>query len=846
MSPSSAPPPNRRSPDMTIAPGTRLGPYEIVGRVGEGGMGVVYRARDDRLGRDVAVKVIPPELASDKERLRRFQIEARAAGQLNHPNIVIIHDLGTSDGAPYIVSEMLEGETLRPPLERGPLPARRAVSLAVQIAHGLASAHAAGIVHRDLKPENLFLNRTGVLKILDFGIAKLFQSDGTVGEDTASVLPGLTKTGTILGTASYMAPEQIREQAIDQRTDLFAFGAILYEMLTGEKAFPGATPADRMSAILNRDTPPIPREIDAEVPGIGRIVSRCLEKLPEHRFQTASDLGFALELLTELEPSEVETPRKEAGPSSVIQFPRYERMTYREGNIRNARFAPDGQSVIYGAAQEGSSLRLYWSYPGSPEPRALGDPGTDLLSVCAATSELAVNLRTVFLGGFVTAGTLARMPLGGGAARELVDNVVEADWGPDGRNLAVVREKHGMICLEYPAGRVLYQTPGWLSHARVARDGKSIAFLDHPFRGDDAGGVAVVDMEGHVRHLVGDFASSRGLAWSPAGDEIWFSASKIGADRVVHAVRMDGSARQVFSAPGSSDVQDIARDGTLLIAQGDERLRMEYRNRSGDVVRDLTWLDWSLVRDLTPDARTVLFDETGAGGGQGQSVYMRDVDGAPAVRLGDGTALQFSPDGRWALALQLSNIQPVLLPTGVGEVRPIVTGGLIVRWGAWHPDGRSLLVTGNEPGKGPGLYRVDVDTGRWSRISDREVSGFQEVRVSPDGTRIVAQGADAEFAIFPVDGGEPRTLPGIPGRARVIGWTRDGGSLLYMLRGEVPAPVFRIDVESGERTHWADLAPRSLAGVVTLTRIVMTPDAESFVYSYPRFLTNLYKVEGIL
>ena len=831
---------------MTIAPGTRLGPYEIVGRVGEGGMGVVYRARDDRLGRDVAVKVIPPELASDKERLRRFQIEARAAGQLNHPNIVIIHDLGTADGAPYIVSEMLEGETLRPSLSRGPLPARRAVSLAVQIAHGLASAHAAGIVHRDLKPENLFLNRGGVLKILDFGIAKLFQSDGGVGEETASVLPGLTKTGTILGTASYMAPEQIREQAIDQRTDLFAFGAILYEMLTGEKAFPGATPADRMSAILNRDTPPLPREIESEVPGIGRIVARCLEKLPEHRFQTASDLGFALELLTELEPSEVNAPPPGAAASPPIQFPRFERVTYREGNIRTARFAPDGQSVIYGAALEASPIRIYWSYPGSPEARSIGDTGADLLSVSATTSELAVSLRTVFLGGFVSAGTLARLPLGGGAARELVDNVVEADWGPDGRNLSVIREKHGMIRLEYPAGRVLYETQGWISHARVAPDGKSIAFLNHPFRGDDAGGVAVVDMDGRVQHLVGDFASSRGVAWTPKGDEIWFSAAKVGADRVVHAVRTDGSTRQVFSAPGASDVQDISRNGTLLIAQGDERLRMEYRNRAGDVIRDLTWLDWSLVRDLTRDARTVLFDETGAGGGSGQAVYMRDTDGSPAVRLGDGTAVQFSPDGRWALAFQVRNTVPVLLPTGVGEPRPIRTEGLVVRWGAWHPDGKSLIVTANEPGQGSGLYSLDPETSRWARISDEELSGFQEVRVSPDGGRVVAQGADGEFALFPLDGGEPRSLPGIPGRARIIGWTQDGGSLLYMIRGEVPAPVFRIDIETGERTHWVDLAPRSLAGVVTLTRIVMTPDAESFVYSYPRFLTNLYKVEGLL
>jgi serine/threonine protein kinase len=830
----------------TIAPGTRLGPYEIVARVGEGGMGVVYRARDERLGRDVAVKVIPHELASDKERLRRFEIEARAAGQLNHPNIVIIHDLGTAGGAPYIVSEMLEGETLRPTLERGPLPARRAVSLAIQIDHGLASAHAAGIVHRDLKPENLFLNRSGVLKILDFGIAKLFQSDGAAGDETASVLPGLTRTGTILGTASYMAPEQIREQTIDQRTDLFAFGAILYEMLTGEKAFPGATPADRMSAILNKDTPPLPREIESEVPGVGRVVSRCLEKRPEDRFQTSSDLGFALELLMGIEPSTARTSEAAAAPSAT-QFPRYERVTYREGNVRSARFAPDGQSVIYGAALESNPLGLYWSYPGSPEARALGSPGTDLLSVSSASGELAVSLRTVFLGGFVSSGTLARMPLGGGAARELVDDVVEADWGPDGRNLSVVREKQGMIRLEYPVGRVLYQTPGWVSHARVAPDGKWIAFLDHPFRGDDAGGVAIVDMEGHVRHLVGNFASSRGLAWTPRGDEIWFSAAKVGADRVVHAVRLDGSTRQVFSAPGASDVLDIAKNGTLLIAQGDERLRMEYRNRAGDVLRDLTWLDWSLIRDMSTDGRTVLFDETGAGGGLGQSVYMRDVDGSPAVRLGDGTAVQLSPDGRWALALQLTNTRPVLFPTGVGEPRPItVPEGLVVRWGAWHPGGRSLVMTANEPGKGTVLYRLDLESNRWSRISDRELSGFQEVKISPDGNRVMAQGADAEFTIFPMDGGEPRSLPGIPGRARIIGWSEDGGSIFYMMRGEVPAPVFRIDIETGERTHWVDLAPRSLAGVVTLTRIVMTPDAEWFAYSYPRFLTNLYKVEGIL
>ncbi len=828
---------------MPIAPGTRLGPYVIVARIGEGGMGVVYRARDERLGRDVAVKVLPSDLASDGERLRRFQLEARAAGQLSHPNIVVIHDIGTSGGSPYIVSEMLEGETLRPPLERGPLPARRAIAIAAQMAHGLASAHAAGIVHRDLKPENLFLNRNGVLKILDFGIAKLFQSDGgSGGEETAGILPGLTRTGTILGTASYMAPEQIREQPIDQRADLFAFGAILYEMLTGEKAFPGATPADRMSAILNTDPRALPREVESEVSGIGQVVRRCLEKVPDDRFQTAADLGFALELVLARDPLAAGQDSS-AAVSAPIQSPRFERVTYREGTIRNARFAPDGESVIYGAALEGEPLGLQWSLPGSPEARSLGTPGTTLLSV-SAVGGLAVSLRTVNLGGFVSSGTLARMPLGGGAARELVDNVLEADWDPEGRHLAVIREVQGMMCLEYPVGRVLYKTPGWVSHLRVSPDAKRIGFLDHPYRGDDFGGASVVDMEGTVRHLAGEFATSRGLAWNPAGDEIWFSGAKVGANRVVYAVALDGTLRQVFSAPGSSDVLDISRSGTLLIAQGDERIRMEMCDRAGTLVRDLTWLDWSLVRDVTPDGRRVLFDETGAGGGTGSSVYMRDTDGSPAVRLGEGTAVCFSPDGRWALGLQAKNA-PALLPIGVGEPRTIQLEGIVLRWAAWMPDGRNLVVAGNEPGQGSRLYRLDLETMQWAKIGDWELAGFQEVKVSPDGRWATAQGSDGEFSLYATDGTDRRSLPGIPARARMIGWTKDGAAVFYMIRGEIPCPVFRLDIESGERAHWMDIAPPSSAGVVTLTRVAMTPDAESFVYSYPRFLTNLYKVEGL-
>jgi eukaryotic-like serine/threonine-protein kinase len=831
---------------VKLEPGTRLGPYEILKRIGEGGMGVVYRARDERLGRNVAIKVIQSAGASDPERLRRFQLEARSAGKLNHPNIVIIHDVGTTNGSPYIVSELLEGETLRERLERGPLPPRKALENAIQLARGLAFAHAAGIIHRDLKPENLFLTSAGALKVLDFGIAKLYQTDGAQEDSTSGIAPGLTLTGTVVGTASYMAPEQIRVQQVDHRADLFAFGAILYEMLAGERAFPGATPADRMSAILGSDPRPLAKGVDAEAPGIRRMIERCLEKRLEDRFQSASDLAFALELIEEREPSEAEERgESRMTTSAAITFPTFERLTYREGNIRVARFAPDGQSVIYGAALEGRPLELMWFIPGNPESRSLGTPGTDLFSV-ASTGELAVNLRARHIGGFTTLGTLGRMPLGGGAARELLEEVGEADWDPEGRQLAVIREVRGMTRLEYPIGRVLYQSNGWISHARVSPDGKVIAFLDHPLRGDDFGMLAVVDMQGVKRTLTKSFASSRGVAWRPDGAEVWFSGAEVGADRVLHAVNLEGELRRVFSVPGAADVLDISRSGRLLMAQGDERLHMGLRDRSGGTVRDLSWLDWSLIRDISPDGKRILFDETGAGGGKEHGVYIRETDGSAAVRLGEGTAVAFSPDGRWVLSIMGSS-DPILqlLPMGAGEVRPIPVEGLECQWAGWFPDNKTLCLTANEPGEGTRLYHYDLATGRWTRISDDVVSGFQEVRVSRDGRWVVSLGPEGEFVLYPVQGGEQRSLPGIPLHARIIGFSADDAAIFYFVRGQLPAPVYRIDLKSGERTHWVDIAPPSSAGVVTLTRIAMTPDGEKFVYSYPRFLTNLYTVTGL-
>jgi TolB-like protein len=276
---------------VTIAAGSRLGPYEIVSAIGAGGMGEVYRARDTRLRRDVAIKVLPASFSQDTDRLRRFEQEARAASALNHPSILTIHDLGTHAGAPFVVAELLEGETLRERIAPGPVPARQAVAFAIALAHGLAAAHERGIVHRDIKPENLFITRDGRLKILDFGLARVMVSQTSA---TGAPTAGATEPGTVLGTASYMAPEQVRGQATDARSDIFSFGVVLYEMLSGRRPFTGDSAVETMNAILRDDAPALDPNLGVS-PALERIVRRCLEKRPDLRFPNARDLAFALE-----------------------------------------------------------------------------------------------------------------------------------------------------------------------------------------------------------------------------------------------------------------------------------------------------------------------------------------------------------------------------------------------------------------------------------------------------------------------------------------------------------------------------------------------------------------------
>ncbi|MGH7680965.1 MAG: protein kinase domain-containing protein, partial [Candidatus Eiseniibacteriota bacterium] len=677
---------------MTLTAGIKLGPYEILSLIGQGGMGEVYRARDPRLGRDVAIKVLPASFSADPERLRRFEQEARAAGQLNHPNVVAIYDVGVSEGTPYIVTEFLEGDDLRKVLAAGPIPPRKAAGYMVEVANGLAAAHAKGIVHRDLKPENLHVLPGGHVKILDFGIAKFTRDSGGRADEAAQTLHSLTVTGEILGTASYMAPEQVRDQPTDHRTDLFALGAILYELLTAQKAFPGATAADRISAILNTEPPELPAAIGDPLPGIERVIRRCLGKRPDDRFDSARDLAFTLELLLDSNGIAKSPAALASGVAEAVREPMFRRLTFREGSIEAARFAPDGETVVYSASWEGKPSELFVTRMDSPETRPVGLQDAHLLSV-GPSGDLAVQLRPKDLGGFLTIGTLARLPLMGGVPRELLDGVFAADWGPDGKNFAVVRVGDGDMKLEFPIGRVLFQTAGWMSHPRVAPSGQRVAFLLHPTRGDNGGDLMEVDLDGKARRLAGPFENVYGTAWCPDGATLWTTATRSGGSPGVLAVGPHGTQQPIHHSAGYVGAEDISRSGDALLMRLDPRMRMEYGTKGNPDSVELSWFDWCIARDMSPDGKWILFDETGLGSVGGASVFVRATDGSPAVFLGEGKAMCFSPDGRWALSSPRRDEKSLLLlPMGAGENVTLPMGDIHVHHATWFPDGQHLCL----------------------------------------------------------------------------------------------------------------------------------------------------------
>jgi len=786
---------------MALATGVRLGPYEVIAPLGSGGMGEVYRAKDPRLAREVAIKVLPTAFSSDPDRLRRFEQEVRAAGLLNHPNVMAIYDLGVHEGAPYVVCELLEGETLRSELAGGPLAPRPTLDYAIQIAQGLAAAHGKGIVHRDLKPENVFVTREGRIKILDFGLAKLTHpEEGGERTDLPTTTAG-TEPGVVLGTLGYMSPEQVRGKPADHRSDIFAFGAILYEMLSGKRAFHGDSAADTMSAILREDPPELSETNRAVPPALDRLVRHCLEKNPERRFHSAADLAFDLESLTGVsapaltaahEPARARG-RRLAVPLAALLLaagllaagwflggrgqtsgpPVFRQLTFRRGLLNSARFTDDGQTVVFGAAWEGKPSELFMTRIGTPESRPLGIPRAGRV-VGVVSGELAVTF------GPPWNRTLSRVPLAGGVPREVATKVSDSDLAPDGKSFAVVADRGGRATLEYPIGTKLYENASGLSNTRISPDGQRVAFFEHPLLGDNRGFVAVVDRKGAKTVLTPEFASTSGLAWHPSGKEIWFTAAEVGSQSAVHAVGLSGKSRVVVRAPGRLAIHDIAKDGRLLVSNNRTRSVIRFRGPGESTERELSWLDYSVLRDLSPDGRQLLLDEEGEGGGRNYGVYLRPTDGSPAVRLGEGRALGISPDGAWVLTIPPdANDRLILLPTGAGEPKQLPATGIRYSFAAWLPEGREFIVAGNRPGEGVRLFLHPLEGGPPRPIGPSSLGG--PPALSRDGRLIIVQDEKGTARLYTLDGKQPpRPLPAVkPDDCSTPGARTANGSTSY-------------------------------------------------------------------
>jgi len=843
---------------MTLERGARLGAYEIFALIGAGGMGEVYRARDSRLGRDVAIKILPASFSSDADRLSRFEQEARAAGALNHQNLLTVHELGRHEGQVYIVSEVLDGESLRERLEAGTISVTRTIDYAQQIANGLAAAHEKGIVHRDLKPENIFITNDGRVKILDFGLAKLTIADqATTNLPTANIR---TDPGTVMGTVGYMSPEQVRGQNVDARSDIFSFGAVLYEMLSGRRAFHGDSNADTMSAVLREDPPELSHSGRAIPPALERIAMHCLEKNPTQRFQSARDIAFDLQSLSVSSGTQPAVRRQSLRPFAIIAgvlllvglgigagvigsrfwkpaaIPSFKLLTFQRGGIDQARFASDGQTVIYGAMWEGQPLRSYALTIGSPVSRALGIEGT--VVALSSTGELAI----------INAGRLSRLPLSGGAPREVATAIGAAGWTADGKDLVVARRVGEQMQIEFPIDHPVYRSSFGSGVICVSRNGQWVAFTECQSSTGPCG-VAIVNQRGEKRVLVDGFAFTSGVTWSADDREVWFSARKNERMRALFAVDMRGHLRTVLRVPNDIYLQDIAPNGDVLFEIVDSRVQT-LLSRAGERDRDLSWLDGTTVVDITPDGKKILFIEDGLAETQ-TAAYLRNTDGSPPIRLGDGYAERLSPSGDAAIVyVRGKPPRETIVPTGAGKTTSLATPPSIVDFNGidWFPDGRRVIYTANETTGRSRLFVQNIDSNMATPITKPGVGYPHFCKcLSPDGRSVVAFDERGVLNLYSVDGGSFRPLPGIrKGNVpRPMQWTADGKKLIVYEMGGLPRPIELYDLATAKRTPLVSFNPTDVAGVLGLVRVRASADLHTFAYSFRRQASRLVLARGL-
>jgi serine/threonine protein kinase len=867
---------------MSLQPGVRLGPYEILSPLGAGGMGEVWKARDTRLDRFVAVKVLPEHLAKHPESLARFEREAKAVAALNHPNITGIFDIGNSDGIAYVAMELLEGESLRTRLEQGPLTPKQATALAIQIAQGLAAAHEKGVIHRDLKPDNLWITREGRLKILDFGLAKQLPSMG-MGPDsfvpTAAIQAGHnTEKGMILGTLGYMSPEQVRGEAVDARADLFSFGVVLFEMLTGRRAFARDTASDTMAAIL-RDDPPELEGTSKPIPlALRRIIDHCLEKAPGRRFQDARDVAFALESLSSSEGSAPLTAPfasqnrrttwvwallvgaavlgagmagwlSRGGPAAL---PTFRPLSHERGTLSAARFIPNTSEVIYSARWGVQPEQWYTRKLEQPGVQTIPGGEGPILSVTREGEVLA--LTNAYLTHGQLSGRLFSLPVVGGSPREWAEGTWGCDQGDRSGDMACILGSYGAeIRIEWPLGHPVYRCLNTLRSPRIRGD--QLAVFQEKQGNVEEGVLLLVDRKGQVRELC-SLRGFTGLAWGPRADEIWVSTYQRGESRIL-ALDLAGRSRMLLHHAGRLELQDVDAGGRVLAALHTYQ-RHTFSHAEGESLdRDLSWLDAQATMGMTSDARTVLLANLGEWSTTEGSLYLRPLSGGPAQRLSSGGSSQptLSPNGLWVCSFTHDpEFSLVVTPTGRGVAQKIPMPGMKdgdISANVYN-DGRRVFVWGS---LNRGLFAgfsLDLASGEFHKVTRGGLSPFLfEAPCSPDGQWLaLIDGNKLENGVNPIviihsDGTGERIYNWLkPGEA-ISGWGADSASLIVWDRNRLPAVVERLDLATGRRTRMAQISPPDPAGVPGIQGVFPSPTGTRYAYNFVRRLSQLYTIEGL-
>jgi serine/threonine protein kinase len=853
---------------MSILPGRRLGPYEILSAIGAGGMGEVYKARDTRLNRIVAIKVLPAHLADSAELRERFEREAKTIASLNHPQICILHDIGHQDGIDYLVMEYVEGETLAQRLVKGPLPIQQVLQYSTEISDALDKAHRKGVTHRDLKPGNIMLTKSGT-KLLDFGLAKLKQeaAPATPESQLVTMKDAVTAEGTILGTLQYMAPEQVEAKEVDARTDIFAFGAVVYEMATGRRAFEGKTQASLIAKILETDPPPIASLQPMTPAALDRVVKRCLAKDPEERWQSARDLEVELKWIAEgssQSKPRVATPASKMAarivPWAIAALfalalggelflaksgkpdVQYTTVTFREGKLDTARFSHDGQTIVYSGEWEGNPRQIAMYRVGSPESRDLGIPSATVASV-SSSDQLAVfrNCEHFFL--LECGGTLATVSLAGGSPRELAGHVAYADWSPDGKQLVLSKYSTGGPTLEFPPGHVLYQQKaGWFGHPKFSPDGSLIAFENHPIFGADEGTIDTVDLSGKQSVLSKGWLSLEGLAWSPNGKEVWFASNSVRAGWAdsLRSVTLSGKERTALTLP-TVRLHDIASDGRILLSRESWRAQMLGFFPGDKAEHPYSWLDDTTPTAISADGKTLSFTESGevyAIAGEVQS-YFRSTDGAAPVSLGAGHSA-ISPDGKWVLLTSGASHKMLLQPIGLGEPKELPTPGLVnFDHAAWSDDGRFTAYDAQTTQKDWNAYVQPIAGG--SPVLLRAGARNSYTKLSPDGSMAALRGDRGGIWLYRMNGSQPVALQGAGESEYPVRFANGGKSLLVSEATGHEFVLTLVDLAGGHRTLWKRIETDELDG----SEIVVTPDLRYYAFIAPRFSSVLYVVGNV-